>query len=48
MNRNDGFSPGSLIITRVDGLDNQAAIDRTGLVPITTRSARSTATRPRS
>ncbi len=34
-NRNDGFSPGSLIITRVPGLDDQAAFDRTGLVPIT-------------
>src|SRR3954453_2592723 len=35
MNRNDGFSPGSLIVTRVPGLDNQAAFDKTGLVPIT-------------
>src|SRR3954447_17561274 len=34
-NRNDGFSPGSLIIARVPGLDTQAAFDRTGLVPIT-------------
>src|SRR3954471_19815845 len=35
MNRNDGFSPGSLIVTRVPGLDSQAAFDKTGLVPIT-------------
>jgi hypothetical protein len=35
MNRNDGFSPGSLIVTRVPGLDNQAAFAATGLVPIT-------------
>src|SRR4051794_27739003 len=34
-NRNDGFSPGSLIVARVPGLDTQAAFDRTGLVPIT-------------
>ena len=35
LNRNDGFSPGSLIVTRVPGLDSQAAFERTGLVPIT-------------
>ena len=35
INRNDGFSPGSLIVTRVPGLDSQAAFDATGLVPIT-------------
>src|SRR3954462_15201755 len=34
-NRNDGFSPGSLIVAPVPGLDSQAAFDRTGLVPIT-------------
>jgi hypothetical protein len=28
-NRNDGFSPGSSIIARVPGLDNQAAFDQT-------------------
>src|SRR3954451_4789921 len=33
--RNDGFSTGSLIVTRVDGLDSQAAFDASGLVPIT-------------
>jgi hypothetical protein len=27
--RSDGFSPGSSIITRVPGLDNQAAFDQT-------------------
>jgi hypothetical protein len=34
-NRNDGFSPGSAIHTKIPGLDNQAAFDRTGLVPET-------------
>ena len=31
-NRNDGFGPGSPIHTKIPGLDNQAAFDRTGLV----------------
>ena len=26
-NRNDGFSPGSPIVTKVPGLDNEAALD---------------------
>src|SRR5829696_120785 len=34
-NRNDGFSPGSPIHTKVPGLDDQAAFEATGLVPIT-------------
>ena len=34
-NRNDGFSPGEPIVLKVPGLDNQAAFDRTGLVPET-------------
>ena len=34
-NRNDGFSPGSPIHTRIPGLDNRAAFERTGLVPET-------------
>jgi hypothetical protein len=34
-NRSDGFSPGQLIVTKVPGLDNQKAFDRTGAVPIT-------------
>jgi len=34
-NRADGFSPGNMIITRVPGLDNQAAFEKTGAVPIT-------------
>ena len=34
-NRNDGFSPGSPIHTKIPGLDNQAAFKRTGLVPET-------------
>jgi len=33
-NRNDGFSPGSLITLHVPGLDNQQALDRTGGVPL--------------
>ena len=31
-NRNDGFSPGITIVIRVPGLDNDAALKRTGLV----------------
>jgi hypothetical protein len=34
-NRNDGFSPGQKIVTKVPGLDSQAAFDATGAVPIT-------------
>jgi hypothetical protein len=34
-NRSDGFSPGQKIVTKVPGLDTQAAFDRTGAVPIT-------------
>ncbi len=34
-NRNDGFSPGSPIHTKIPGLDNPAAFNRTGLVPET-------------
>ena len=34
-NRADGFSPGNLIVTRVPGLDSQAAFQQTGAVPIT-------------
>src|SRR3954469_3070860 len=33
-NRNDGFSPGSLIVTKVPGLDTPAAFEKTGAVPI--------------
>ena len=33
-NRNDGFSPGQAIIVHVDGLDNQAAFQRSGIVPV--------------
>jgi hypothetical protein len=35
INRNDGFSPGSPIVTRVPGMDTPAALARTGAVPIT-------------
>ena len=35
MNRGDGFSPGNMIVTRVPGLDNPQAFERTGAVPIT-------------
>ena len=34
-NRNDGFSPGQLIVTKVPGLESQEAFDQTGAVPIT-------------
>jgi hypothetical protein len=33
-NRTDGFSPGITIVLRAPGLDNQAAVQRTGLVPL--------------
>src|SRR3954447_14335026 len=46
MNRNDGFSPGSLIVTRVPGLDSQAAFDKSGLVPITDPSRSFDAAQP--
>jgi hypothetical protein len=35
LNRNDGFSPGTLIVTKVPGLDTEAAVERSGLPPIT-------------
>jgi hypothetical protein len=34
-NRNDGFSPGAMIVTRVPGLDTKAAFDKSGIVPVT-------------
>jgi hypothetical protein len=34
-NAADGFSPGQLIVTHVPGLDNQAAFEKTGAVPVT-------------
>jgi hypothetical protein len=33
-NRNDGFSPGSLIVTKVPGLETKAAFAKSGIVPI--------------
>ena len=33
-NRADGYSPGSMLITKVPGLSSQAAFERSGLVPI--------------
>jgi hypothetical protein len=38
-NRNDGFSPGSAIVLHVPGLDNAAALKRTGPVPLTNLAA---------
>ncbi len=35
MNRADGFSPGSMLLTKVPGLDTPAAAARTGLPPVT-------------
>jgi hypothetical protein len=35
INRSDGFSPGESIVTRVPGLDNPAAFQQTGAVPLT-------------
>src|SRR3954468_23098563 len=34
-NRADGFSPGSLIVTKIPQIQTQAALDRSGAVPIT-------------
>jgi hypothetical protein len=34
-NRSDGFSPGSLIVVKVPGMDNAKAFAKTGSVPIT-------------
>jgi hypothetical protein len=34
-NRNDGFSPGQELVTRVPGLDTQQAFDNSGIVPQT-------------
>jgi hypothetical protein len=34
-NASDGFSPGQIVVTKVPGLDTQAAFDRSGLVPQT-------------
>jgi hypothetical protein len=39
-NRNDGFSPGSLIVTRVPGIDTQTAFDANGF-PTNTNPSRS-------
>src|SRR4051794_31389122 len=39
-NRNDGFSPGSLIVTRVPGLDTPGAFERNGF-PTNTAPSRS-------
>ena len=34
-NRNDGFSPGAPISTKIPGLDTQPAFERSGIVPVT-------------
>ena len=34
-NRNDGFSPGSPLITKIPGLETKQAFDNSGIVPIT-------------
>jgi hypothetical protein len=34
-NRSDGFSPGAPIVTKAPGLDTPAAMERTGVVPVT-------------
>src|SRR2546421_103287 len=38
-NRNDGFSPGSLITAHIPGLDNQQALNQSGGVPINNLTA---------
>jgi hypothetical protein len=35
INRSDGFSPGESMVTRVPGLDNPTAFQKTGAVPLT-------------
>jgi hypothetical protein len=35
INRGDGFSPGSMIVTKIPGVDNPAAFENTGFVPET-------------
>jgi hypothetical protein len=35
INRSDGFSPGSMIVTKIPGVDTPAAFDNTGFVPET-------------
>jgi hypothetical protein len=45
-NRNDGFSPGSLITVHIPGLDNQQAYAQTGPVPITDLSQYRSSTAP--
>ncbi len=45
-NRNDGFSPGQAIVVHVKGMDNQAAFDATGIVPITNIADYSRANQP--
>ena len=34
-NRNDGFSPGQAILAHIRGMDNQAAFERSRIVPVT-------------
>ncbi|MEA2422926.1 MAG: hypothetical protein QOF55_2025, partial [Thermoleophilaceae bacterium] len=34
-NRNDGFSPGAMIVTKVPGLETQKAFEASGIVPVT-------------
>ncbi|MEA2429464.1 MAG: hypothetical protein QOF37_3092 [Thermoleophilaceae bacterium] len=34
-NRNDGFSPGTPIVTKIPGLDTKRAFDNSGIVPMT-------------
>ena len=38
-NRNDGFSPGSMLVTRVPGLDNPKAFQNTGAVSVDDQEA---------
>jgi hypothetical protein len=46
INRNDGFSPGALIVTKVPGLETQKAFEATGAVPITRMSRAFAADQP--
>jgi hypothetical protein len=45
-NRNDGFSPGNMIITRVPGLDNPKAFQKTGAVSVNNQQAYASGNQP--
>jgi hypothetical protein len=46
LNRNDGFSPGNMIIARIPGLDNPQALENTGAVTVDHQEAYSDSNQP--